>query len=115
MFKTNFERICAQKGVAPSRVLRDIGLSNSIYSTWGENSKPRNSTLIKIAEYLGVTVADLLNGEKTPAAPSSCAPALTTGELAIIDEYRKNPAFAAVVNAAYAAVKPLKKTADAVS
>lgn len=66
MFKKNFERICAQKGVAPTAVCIKIGLSNAVYSKWTEESIPRKTTLIKIANELGVTVEELLE-EKKPA------------------------------------------------
>lgn len=60
MFKSNFARICADKGVSPSRVLTDLGYSSSVYSEWTETTVPRNKTLVKLAEYLDVTVDDLL-------------------------------------------------------
>lgn len=66
MFKKNFERICAQKGVAPTAVCIKIGLSNAVYSKWTEESIPRKTTLIKLANELGVTVEELLE-EKKPA------------------------------------------------
>lgn len=115
MFWENFKRLCKERGISASNVLKELGISQSMPSAWKHGTSPRADTIERLADYIGVSVADLLNGEKTPSAPSLCAPALTTGELAIIDEYRKNPAFAAVVDAAYAAVKPLKKSADAVS
>ena len=66
MFKENFERICAQKGVAPTAVCKKIGLTGSAYSLWTEESIPRKTTLIKLANELGVTVEELLE-EKKPA------------------------------------------------
>lgn len=60
MFKSNFARICAERGVSPSRVLTDLGYSSSVYSEWTETTVPRNKTVAKLAEYLDVTVDDLL-------------------------------------------------------
>lgn len=60
MFKKNFEILCAKRNVAPTSVCREIGLSNAAYSCWDENSIPRKTTLMKIANYFGVTVEDLL-------------------------------------------------------
>lgn len=60
MFKKNFIDICARKNVAPSVVCLGIGLTPSSYSKWTDDSVPRKTTLIKIANYLGVTVEDLL-------------------------------------------------------
>ena len=67
MFKENFVRLCAEKGVAPSVVCQQIGLSNAAFSAWDEKSIPRKTTLIKIADYFGVTVDYLLTGEKEKA------------------------------------------------
>ena len=68
MFKENFVRLCNQKGVAPTVVCKEIGLSDAVYSKWTDESIPRRATLMKIADYFGVTVDDLLNEEKAPAA-----------------------------------------------
>lgn len=70
MFKQNFTNICAKKNVAPSVVCRSIGLTPSTYSQWRDDSVPRKTTLIKIANYLGVTVEDLLREEDEEKKPA---------------------------------------------
>ena len=60
MFKKNFEKICIDKGVKPTVVVRDCGLAASTYTLWTDESVPRQSTLKKLADYLGVSVDDLL-------------------------------------------------------
>jgi transcriptional regulator with XRE-family HTH domain len=67
MFKENFVRLCNQNGVAPTVVCKEIGLSDAVYSKWTDESVPRKATLMKIADYFGVTVEDLLQ-EKKPSA-----------------------------------------------
>ena len=62
MFKRNFEKLCSHKGVSPSYVCKEIGLSNATYSCWTDESIPRNTTLLKLAEYFGVSV-EYLKGE----------------------------------------------------
>lgn len=64
MFKKNFERLCRDRGLYPSSVCEKIGLSRSTWSDWTEKSVPRQSTLQKLADYLGVTVDDLLRDEE---------------------------------------------------
>lgn len=55
-----FARLCTEKGEAPNAVCEKLGLSNSTYSFWKKNnSKPRETTLIKIAEYFNVSVSYL--------------------------------------------------------
>lgn len=67
MFKKNFEKICASRNIAPTRVLSDIGLSNAAYSCWNDDSVPRKTTLIKLSDYFGITVEELLSDDPTPA------------------------------------------------
>lgn len=70
MFKNIFEQLCVSRGVAPSKVCQELGLSNATYSCWTEESVPRKTTLLKIADYFGVTVDYLLGKEeeKKPTA-----------------------------------------------
>ena len=70
MFKKNFEKYCAEIGESPSSIVQKIGLSNSAYSQWSETSVPRRTTLIKLADYLGVTVGDLLRDEDDAETPN---------------------------------------------
>ena len=72
MFKENFTRLCSQKREAPSAVCMKLGLSNAAYTQWKEDSVPRRATLMRIADYFGVTVESLLEDkEETPPDPWS--------------------------------------------
>lgn len=78
MFKQNFIKICAERGVAPTSVLRQIGLSNATFSCWTDESIPRQTTLKKIADYFGITVEELLRSDEEKVTvesfPSPSAP-----------------------------------------
>lgn len=77
MFKQNFIKICAERGVAPTSVLRQIGLSNAAFSCWTDESVPRQTTLKKIADYFGITVEELLRSpEEKGSAPAEPSPSL---------------------------------------
>lgn len=65
MFKEQFIKICNERKIAPSKVCKDIGLSSAAYSCWTDNSIPRKATLMKLADYLNVTVDDLLGEDNT--------------------------------------------------
>lgn len=68
MFKENFIRLCNERHIAPTAVCKAIGLSNAVFTAWDENSVPRQATLLRIADYFGVSVEYLLNGqEKKPS------------------------------------------------
>lgn len=53
----------SKSGKTGAEMSRDIGLSNSIYSQWNtKKTSPSNKNLVKIAEYLGVSVEFLKKG-----------------------------------------------------
>ena len=59
------------KGITGHKMTRDLGLSSGVYSQWmSSHSSPSKRTLLKIAEYFGVTYDNLISGnlekEKTP-------------------------------------------------
>ena len=70
MFKENFERLCNTSGKAPTAVCVEIGLAHSVYSLWTEKTVPRRATLIKIADYFGVTPESLLAENEQKKSPS---------------------------------------------
>lgn len=74
MFKKIFIDLCNKKGVAPSAVCMQLGLSNATYSKWTDESIPRRATLQRIADYFGVTVDYLLGKEPNPVPASNLTP-----------------------------------------
>ena len=70
MFKENFIRICNEKGEAPTAVCEKIGLARSTFTCWTDESVPRKATLMKLADYFGCTVDDLL-AEDPPVRESN--------------------------------------------
>lgn len=67
MFKKNFIKLCNTRNVAPTVVCQEVGLSNAAYSCWTDESVPRKATLMKIADYFGITVEQLLAEPEEPA------------------------------------------------
>ena len=55
--------LCNKKGISQSQLERDIGISGGSITKW-KFAEPRMSTLEKVAEYFGVTVEYLKNGEQ---------------------------------------------------
>ena len=66
MFKKNFIDLCNEKGVAPTKACKDIGLSNATFSCWTDESIPRRATLQRMADYFGVSIDLLLGKEPKP-------------------------------------------------
>ena len=63
MFKENFIRLCNNRGVSPNSVCRAVGLSGAAFSCWTDESVPRRATLMRIADYFGVS-PEVLTGDK---------------------------------------------------
>lgn len=72
MFYSNYVKLCSKINKSPSAVGEELGFTRASVTGWGNGATPRKSSLIKIADYFGVTVAELMSGvgeqEKAPAA-----------------------------------------------
>lgn len=94
--KINYHLV--KKGKTGADLSRALGLSNSVYSQWNTGkTRPRKSKLIAIADYLGVSVADLMpDGENLPQENIKKEAAntgdLSDAELKLIELFRKLPA-----------------------
>lgn len=91
MFKERFNKLCADKGMSPNAVCSLIGLSNSAYSKWTENTIPRPTVLVKLSEFFGVSVA-YLKGEEDVVEPDTIALSvsdLSPQEQALIKLFRE--------------------------
>jgi len=60
-----FAELMAQRGVSAYRVAKETGVSQSMLSNWRTGrSIPKTESLMKIAEYFGVTVEYLMNDDE---------------------------------------------------
>ena len=64
MFYDNLKLLCIEKGISMRRACLDIGLSDAASGRWAKGNEPSNATKKKFAEYFGVTVFELENGQK---------------------------------------------------
>lgn len=71
MFKEIFIRLCNEKGVAPTVVCKSVGLSDAAFSKWTDESVPRKATLMRIADYFGVSTTYLLGLTDEPSVSLS--------------------------------------------
>ena len=66
-----FMQLCKEQCVTSYRVSKETGISQAALSTWKSGSSvPRDSTLKKIADFFGVSLA-YLKGESTDRMPFS--------------------------------------------
>lgn len=64
MFWKNFIKLCENKKTNPTQVMIDLKLSTGTATNWKQGAVPRDTTLLKIADYFGVTVEYLLGKEE---------------------------------------------------
>jgi transcriptional regulator with XRE-family HTH domain len=87
VFWDNYLRLCNSVDKAPNAVAAEIGIKSSGTVTgWRKGSLPRQSVLIKIADYFGVDVSDLLAGHSVKVEEPDDA----TLEEALADLHGKN-------------------------
>ena len=79
MFWEKFINLCNQKGISANAVCADLGLSNATATKWKNGAIPRATTLKKIADYFGTTVAYLSGLVDNP------------DPIALIDPSKKEP------------------------
>ena len=63
MLYDNVKRICEKKGISIGKVEKDLQLSNGSICKWNDN-EPGIRKVQKVAEYLGVSIEELLAEEK---------------------------------------------------
>lgn len=64
LFYDKFVRLCNFKNKSPSAVALEIGISKPTISRWKTGSIPRRASLLKVADYFGVAVDELLSEKK---------------------------------------------------
>lgn len=64
MFKENFIRLCNERGEYPSAVCKKVGITPAAFSQWTGDTVPRKTTLVKVADYFGVSTDYLLGKEQ---------------------------------------------------
>lgn len=68
MFYQNLTRLCREKRTTPTAAAKAVGLSSAAPVYWKRGSIPKADTVQKLADFLGVTVNDLLSDNS--ATPS---------------------------------------------
>lgn len=63
MFYDNFNEICKKKGTTITGVLKSIGKSTGSTGTWRDGKYPKLDTVMEMADYLGVSLDELVYGK----------------------------------------------------
>lgn len=70
MFWKKFVYLCDNKNKSPSAICSELGFSTTMVTKWKKGSVPRDTTLLKIADYFGVSV-EYFKGEPERAQTES--------------------------------------------
>ena len=88
MFYENFMRLCEKMGKSPTAVCIELGLSSGAHTFWKNGALPRTTTIIKVADYFGVTV-QAMTGETPTAKPTQHTPQPSTLETVLAPQSLK--------------------------
>ena len=65
MFYDIFAKLCADRGVTPAQVVRELNLNKSTVSMWKvDKTTPKASTINSLASYFNVSMDYLLGREE---------------------------------------------------
>ena len=69
-FYETFCSLCQRRGISPSRVAIEIGISKSAVSKWKNNPDvaPSTETIIQLANFFGVSVTELMCDSNSSSA-----------------------------------------------
>ncbi len=88
MFFEQLKKICNEKGTSPSAAATAIGLSKSAVTRWKNGQEPVLGDAVKLAEFLGVDISELVETEKAPAEAEADE---DTELIEMLEEVRRNP------------------------
>lgn len=99
MFYDKFVQLCNERGEYPTAVAERIGVNRSAASRWARGALPRDTTLLRLAEYFGVTVAYLTGEEGENATKKAIADTSDDGLEAALEALRNQPGRRALLSA----------------
>ena len=100
MFYDEFIRLCNEKGETPSAVTRSIGVDKSAATRWSKGAVPRGTTMLKLAEHFGVSVAELMGySDQEVRQPVDKVASSTEGLEAALEALRNQPGRRALLSA----------------
>lgn len=64
MLDTKIRSLCVKEGITLAELERKTGLGNGVIARWA-SSNPRLDSLMKVADYFGVTMDELLRDRES--------------------------------------------------
>ena len=93
MFWERLIKICNERGTSPTAVVKALKISGGSVTKWKNGSIPNGTTLLKLADYFGVSV-EYLKG-KTDTVISG---EISDAERKILEAYRTHPEMHDAIN-----------------
>lgn len=88
MFWDRFIKVCNDKGTTPTAVVSALKLSGGSVTKWKNGATPQDVTILKLAEYLGVS-ADYLQGKSNETPSFADIQTLSEQEKTLIRVFRE--------------------------
>ncbi len=90
-FYENYLKLCNSIGKSPSAVAIELNIGKPSVTRWKHGAIPRDSTILKVASYFHVTVAELMGDELVEAerAKEKAPDQMAEGEDALDIELRE--------------------------
>lgn len=85
MFWDNFKKVCDEKGLKPTPVIKAAGIASSSIARWQNGTSPNGDSVIAIADYLKVSTDLLLRGEEFCQTSSGF---VSTEEMDMLRQFR---------------------------
>lgn len=86
IFVQNIKNFCERKGIKPTVACRESGVGTSFINNVERGQTPSVAKVQMLAEYLGVTVSDLLGEKKEPTVQDD---GLSDGERTLMTLFRQ--------------------------
>lgn len=99
MFYDKFVQLCNERGEYPTAVAERVGVNRSAATRWSKGAMPRDTTLLRLAEYFGVTVAYLTGEGSNDATKKAIGENSDDGLEAALEALRNQPGRRALLSA----------------
>jgi transcriptional regulator with XRE-family HTH domain len=91
MFYQRLHKICKNKGITVTKMVKELGLSSANMSNWKNGRLPKTEIAFKIANYLDISVYELMGEEEQENKKSPEELKLNEGEKMVLDLFRQIP------------------------
>lgn len=88
MFWDNFKKICDEKGLKPTPVLKECGISTGSIGRWQKGASPYADAVLTLAEFLNCSTDILLRGSEFSRSGER---QISSDELKMLEMYRYLP------------------------